>query len=104
MKDKSKRLTETIQATRKAFKQTYGVSSEEINYRKCYHFAQEVIYAMGGETCFLFQKWLNHPALQYTTHNVIVFKGRYYDSECEYGVDDYLDLPFFQRLTEETKC
>lgn len=92
-------LTEAIHTALQYEHVTYsGLSPEQINDGFCYDFAEQVHALVPGVpivwSCDL------DPVLDERAgmcHAVLLYKGRFYDSEAPEGVATLYDLPFFQR-------
>lgn len=74
-----------------------------INSGSCETFADEIVKRIGHGTISLWdweaEKIYGGPVNEDFTwvHCFIAYRGRFYDNECWYGVDDWRDLPIFHR-------
>lgn len=77
-----------------------GIPPIEINSGCCADFAT-VVWERLGKPSDEVLEFVDDESLgagRYT-HTFLRFKGRYYDAEAPEGVDDWQDLPIFQRLS-----
>jgi len=92
------KIDQIIRAVVEVYKRLYDQDAYNINCGSCEMFAEDVIYVITGgneETEELYAVWRKrrHPAR--SSHCFIVFRGRFYDSQCPKGVDHWKKLPAF---------
>jgi len=81
----------------KFLEQGLATSYENINEGLCDEFAACVCTFLPGCTMY----WNDDFTDEFDcSHCFIEYEDRYYDAECPEGVDDWRDLPFFQRCAE----
>lgn len=85
-------LPQIIRALVDAWMALYGFDYPwKINEGTCINFAIDVTTLWTGSEF----EWDDYDK---PSHCYVVYKARYYDSECPDGVDDVSELPYFQRL------
>lgn len=97
LKRAEKTITAIIERMAEGYNDLYGVDSEEINSGLCDDFAADVCAVVKGAT----HKWddeLRDDGWEDGSHNIIIFEGRFYDAECSEGVDNWRELPYFERV------
>lgn len=68
----------------------------DINNHYCRYVAETVVDRVGDQ----YDLQILEDGGRGFVHTWIAYAGRHYDAECTDGVDDYQDLPFFQRHPE----
>ncbi len=103
VKDRRLPISDTIEAVAEVYETLYNQDPYEINCGNCEEFAADVIDALGmveGDTITaLWHDEMPDCTAQenvWWSHKFIRFQGRYYDSECPEGVDEWRELPCFQ--------
>ena len=77
---------------------------KEINQGLCDEFADKVVKIVPKAEMYWAEDWVeeNNSKLPDTIgswgHCFIVYKNKFYDSECPYGTKQFINLPFFKRL------
>ena len=83
----------------------WGISPYDINCGECDEFAQTTIECLGGYSDNLYELVTGNFDPEMNTdlpgHMWIFYKGRHYDSESPYGVDDWRQLPIFTKYQTE---
>lgn len=78
-----------------------GIQPEDINYGDCEAFAEEIAKLVSGAVVL----W-DHEAAElekrgvdgfWCVHCFVSYEGKYYDSECHHGVENWQQLPTFVR-------
>ena len=95
-------ITNIIKELRSEYITKYGYKDfAQINTGGCENFAIEIIQKLGGYSDILTE--ICSEAFNYDLpgHVWIVCNKLHYDSECEQGVENYMDLPIFKRYTNE---
>lgn len=95
-------ITNLILDLRKAYCRAYSFKDPaEINTGWCEHFALLVAYLIGDEAQVWWDTELDKE-FSYDDfwgggghHAFVYYRGRYYDSECPEGIDDWRNLPIY---------
>lgn len=76
----------------------YGLTPYEINCGKCEDFAFEITDKIKGSHFNWGDELINEDEDpdQYAYHCIIFYKGKYYDSEHPYGVEDFRNISAFK--------
>jgi hypothetical protein len=80
-----------------------GVEASEINNGLCEEFAGKVIDYMDGESQDLYDLATPYTDVyeDWPGHYWVYYKGKHYDAECPEGVENWEDLPIFQRYRQD---
>lgn len=93
-------ITEAITELAKIFLEVYATDAYDINRGMCENFAESIeelvpgAVAAWGDT-LLGEDYVDDDFDRYGYHCVIVYEGRYYDSQHPQGVDDFRDISAF---------
>ena len=88
-----------------------GITPYEINNGSCEEWANEVAGLLGLDVYSAEQApnpehkveiWETLFGYAYTTHAFVRIDGKFYDAECQEGVDDHMDMPIFKKLLAST--
>ena len=93
-----KEIDQIIRAVVEVYKRLYNQDTYNINCGSCEMFAEDVIYVITGdteETEELYAVWRKRRYPARSSHCFIVFRSRFYDSQCPKGVDHWKKLPAF---------
>ena len=93
-------IEDLIDATVCIYERLYGQEAYDINCGNCENFAHDVIRLLGGWTDDLKAVWQDDMKDCTSrevdeSHCFIMFNGRFYDSQCSEGVDQWRELPVF---------
>ena len=72
-----------------------GMPPYEINNSQCEEFALKIVSKVKGAEDVCTENFVEFGSLP--GHVWILFEGKHYDAECIDGVDNFLELPIFQR-------
>lgn len=84
-----------LSKTIRKFVKAWDLPPSEINNGSCGEFSAMVIDALDGETTIIYESYTEDRIIG---HCWITFENRHYDAEAPDGVNQAIDLPFFQRL------
>jgi hypothetical protein len=92
-------LEDIIKALAIGYVNLYNLTHpSNINAGLCSAFAGDVRYLF-PDCCVAWDDELDDDRRE-GSHCVVIYEGRYFDSECAEGTDDLDGLPYFQRLSE----
>lgn len=89
---KGKPIGDVILSAVEIWERLYGLDSEDINHGCCDDFAGDISRTVEGAE----PVWDDELGGQ-GDHCLIVYRGRFYDSETPDGVDDFRELPHYNR-------
>jgi hypothetical protein len=91
-------LCDIIEALTELYRDLYEFNAAyEINNGMCEDFAEDLAYLVPGARTHWNDELEREGMPSYNAHKVVKIAGRYYDSECSDGVDNWQHLPFFVR-------